>query len=120
MFNSVHKAFHEIAPSVLSFQQAPRCGAAASRRNDRLAATVFDLFDELVAVVAFVRDYVIRFMIGQQARSLADIVLLPWCKDQFDGTALRIYSRVDLGAETAARPAERLVVPVFLMAPAAC
>jgi hypothetical protein len=44
---------------------------------------------------------------------------LSWRKHQFHGIAQRIDERVNFGAQSAARPADRLRA-VFLRAPALC
>jgi hypothetical protein len=44
---------------------------------------------------------------------------LAWRKHQLDGIAQDIDERVNFGAQSAARPADRLIA-VFLRAPALC
>ena len=84
MFDSAHKAFRVIATPIQPFQQASRCDASASRRNDGRAAALFDMPDEFVAVISHVRNDIRWFVIGQEARGLADIVFLSRSNGQFE------------------------------------
>ncbi len=84
MFDSAHKAFHVIVTPILLFQQASRCGVSASRRNDGRAAALFDMLDEFVAIISLVRNGIPRFVIGQAARGLANIVFLSRSNGQFE------------------------------------
>ena len=120
MFDAVDKAFDLVAAAVLSAQQASRDGASGPRRDHGGAAAVADLLDELVAVVPFVRDQVARFVIRQQPHRLSHIVRLSGRHGQFDRTPLGLNGQVQLGAESATRPTEGLVLAPFFLAPAAC
>jgi len=92
--------------------------AVALGRNDRLAALVADRLQHLVAVVALVGDHLVRRESFQQRPGLSDVVRLAGREQKLHRVAESIAGRVNLRAESAARPAE-LLRPVFFRAPAA-
>src|SRR5262249_54141090 len=81
-------------------------------------------FQERIAVVSFVRDHRLGFVISQQFLCLVDVCRLAGCQLQLDGVAQGIETPVDLGGKSATAAAESLLVlataaiPLFL-APAA-
>jgi hypothetical protein len=83
-----------IVTPILLFQQASRCGASASRRYDGRAAALFDMPDEFVATISLVRNGIPRFVIGQAARGLANIVFLSRSNGQFEWAALVVDRQV--------------------------
>ncbi len=94
MLDAVYEAFDLVAAAVLSAQQASRDCASRPRGDHRRAAAAFDLADERVAVVPFVRDQVMGIVFGQQAGSLGHVVGLSRREAQFDWTPRRFHGDV--------------------------
>src|SRR5450759_2706886 len=74
-----------------------------------------------IAIVRLVEDVRIRLMPLDQRLGLRNVGLLARCQDELDRVAQGVDEDVDLGAESAPRTAQRLIVvyPLF-SAPAAC
>ncbi len=92
--------------------------AVALGGNDGLAPLIVDHPQHLVAVVALVGDDLLRRQSFQQWCRLSDVVRLSWCQQKFDGVTESVAGRMNLRAESAARPTE-LLASTFLRAPAA-
>ena len=92
--------------------------AVASGRNDRLASLIVDHLQHLVAIVALIGDHLFRRESLQQRRGLSDVVCLAGREQELYRVAESIAGRVNLRAESAARPA-KLLRAVFFRAPAA-
>ena len=93
----------------------------AAGRHDGIATLIDDLPIEPIGVVGLVGEDVVGGDAVDQVAGGGHVVLLAWPKQNADRQAQRIYADVDLGAETAARPAKRLGVrsPLLRRAPAA-
>ena len=76
-------------------------------------------FDEGIGVVGLVGDQSRRIGVLEQGLCASKIVSLAWRKHQLDGIAQGIDERVNFGAQSATRSADRLLA-VFLCAPALC
>ena len=75
--------------------------------------------DEGVSVVCLVTKQSRWVGIGEQCLCANEIIGLSGRKHQLDGIAQRIDERVNFGAQSAARPTDRLRA-VFFRAPALC
>lgn len=120
MLDTIDKAFDSISAAVLPAQQASRDRASGPRWDHGRAAPFANLRDEVVAVVAFIRDQVAGIMVAQQTGSLGHVMVLSGRNDQFDRSPRCLDGDVQLGSESAARAAEGLVLAPFFLAPAAC
>lgn len=101
-----------IAMSVVSAWRPP----VGARRNNRFSGHGFNVLNQGVAIIAFVREYSLsvgRFI--QQLNGLSNVGLLRTGQCE----AERIDDGVNLGAESAARAAQSLRA-MFFWAPAAC
>lgn len=120
MLDAVHEAFHVIAAAVLFPQEPSRDGSTGPRGDHGDAAVGSDFGEELVAVIPFVGDQIMGIVFGQQVGRLGHVMSLSRRENQFDRSPRRLDGDVQLGAETAARTAEGLIVIPFFLAPAAC
>lgn len=88
-------------------------------RNHSLRSQIGDRLENAVGIVGFVGGYGIRINAGQQVRSLRHIVSLACGQRESRQVAQSFDQRMNLGGQSAARVAERLIT-VFFGAPAAC
>ena len=76
VFQRVHASFGQIAASILLLKQGAFHPAAALAGDDRCASAAFDVPDELLAVISFVRDDVFGFVVRQQGSRLTNVMNL--------------------------------------------
>lgn len=76
--------------------------------------------NEGIAVVALVRYDRLRFERLNQRRPLRDVIDISCGQNASHRITQSIYAGVNLGGQTAARAADRLIAIVFLGAPDAC
>lgn len=96
-----------------------------SRRDDRLGrfsflpARLFNVLDERLAVVAFVRNHRLKLQAFQQNRSLGHVRRLPRRQSNPDGISQGIDRDVGFGAKSPAASSKgfSVLTPFF---PAAC
>jgi len=95
--------------------------AAATGRDDRVAALFDDFVVEAFGVIGLVGNDVFGGKPIDQIAGADHVVLLARTKDQADWQAEGVDADMELGPEAAARTAKRLGVlsPLFLGAPAA-
>ena len=76
----------------------------------------------MIGVIALVADRSFRIEATDKLMCEGDVVTLPRRTDQAKRIAERVTGGVDLGAQTASRPAQALGIrpPFSLRAPAAC
>src|SRR4029077_3206044 len=117
MLDSVHKPLRQVPSAILLLEQGSLLRSAFQARNDGCTSPSLDGCDDLVAVVLFVGDNVLGFVIRQQGCRLLTVVDLTRCHNQFDWAAFRVHRQVDLRAEPSARATETFATPPF---PAAC
>lgn len=120
LLEPVEKALDEVARLVAMPVDRAWTQSVAARGNDGLGATRFDDVDQCIAVVAFVGDDRFGGDVLNQGGALAHIGRLAAGQDQAQRIAQCVNAGVDLGAQPAARAADRLIASVFLAAPAAC
>ena len=96
-------------------------GSVIARRDDRHTSAGLDEGNEGVAIISSVSNDVVTSQVGQQRFGLGDV--MPLTRRELDDqrVAQSIYQEVNLGAESAPAPSERLglLSAVFLAAPAA-
>lgn len=78
------------------------------------------LDDTFVGVVGLVGDQRIGFEFGQEFIGTDEIMGLAAGQTKSSWITERIDPRMDLGAQSAARPPDRLVLAIFFWAPALC
>jgi len=78
------------------------------------------LDDPLVGVERLIGDQHLGLHVRQQVVGTDQVVSLTAGQVEADWIAERIDHRMDLGAQSAARAADRLVLAVFFWAPALC
>ena len=90
--------------------------------DDDPGSHCIDAVDEMVSVVAFVGDRGVGLETVDKIMRKRDVVTLARTGQQPHRVAERIASGVDLGAQSAARPAQALGIrpPFERRAPAAC
>ena len=115
----VEEALHEIALAVESEVARRRDRATGMGRNDRSDLPVSEGFDEGIRVIGLVTDQSRWIEILEQGFCTSEVAGLAWRKHQRDGIAQGIDERVNFGAQSATRSADRLLA-VFLSAPALC
>lgn len=76
--------------------------------------------NQLVRIVALVRNHGLRFVLAQQFFRSRHIVFLSRAEAEFQRLALGIYCQVQLATESATAAAERFIRRVFFWEPAAC
>jgi len=92
----------------------------ATGRNIGLSTTRLDGCYQFITVVAFVGCNCGSLDPGDQCGTLSHIGDLSAGQNQTKGISQSIDAGVDLGAQPASRPADRLIATVFLAAPAEC
>ena len=115
----IEEALDEVAFAVEGEIAGQWDRTAGMGRNDRGDLPVREGFEHSIGVIGLVANEGLRIGILKQRLRTSEIVGLPWRKHQLHGIAQRIDERVDFGAQSAARPADRLLT-VFLRAPALC
>ena len=115
----VEEALDEVALAIEGEVARQWNRAAGMGRNDRSDLPVGEGFDEGISVIGLVTDQSRWIGILEQGLCTSEVAGLAWRKHQLDGIAQGIDERVNLGAQSAARSADRLLA-VFLRAPALC
>ena len=115
----VEEALDEVAFAIESEVARQRDRAAGMGRNDRSDLSVGEGLDEGIGVIGLVTDQSRWIGILEQGRCTSEVAGLAWRKHQLDGIAQGIDERVNFGAQSATRSADRLLA-VFLRAPALC
>ena len=115
----VEEALNEVALAIEGKIAWQWNGAAGMGRNDRSDLPVGEGFDEGISVIGLVTDQSRWIGILEQGLGTSEVAGLTWRKHQLDGIAQGIDERVNFGAQSAARSADRLLA-VFLRAPALC
>ena len=115
----VEEALDEVALAIEGEVARQRDRAARMGRNDRNDLPVGEGFDEGISVIGLVTDQSRWIGIRKQRRCTSEVAGLAWRKHQLDGIAQGIDERVNFGAQSAARSADRLLA-VFFLAPALC
>jgi hypothetical protein len=106
-----------IKRSVILARRAP----VGSRRDHRgLAGGCQRLNDARVGIERLVGDQRIGLDRGQQVVGPDQVVCLAAGQEEADRVAQRVDQGVDLGAQSAARVSDRLVLTVFFWAPPLC
>src|SRR6185369_8753429 len=85
-------------------------GAVAPWRNDWLGAAFLNVGDKRVAVVGLVGNDLLGLAVGDQCRSLGNIMILSRREDDGDRLSQAIAGHVQLGAEATARTPQGLVL----------
>jgi len=86
----------------------------------RLAGSGQQHDDPFIGVEGFVTDQHIGLHVRQQMIGADQIMRLTAGEEEVDGVAQRIDQGMDLGAQSAARATDRLVLADFFWAPALC
>ena len=118
LFELREQTFDVIAFPIQLFVVRSLNFAVALGRNDHLAALIMNDLKHLVTVVALVGDHLFRRQSLQQCCGLGDVVCLTGRQPKLYRVAETVAGRMDLRAESAARPTE-LLIPAFFRAPAA-
>ena len=119
MLEFAEEALDQIALAIEGKIAGQRRGATGVRRNHRGDLPVGQEFDESVGVIRLVANQSRGIGIGEQWLGAGEIVGLSWREHQLDGIAQCIDERVNFGAQSTARSADRLFA-VFFRAPALC
>lgn len=88
--------------------------------DDRLSGGEEGIDDPLIGIEPLVGDQRIGLHVGQQMVGADQVVDLTASQEEADGVAEGIHQGMDLGAQSTARAADRLVLPGFFWAPALC
>jgi hypothetical protein len=115
----VEEALDEVALAIKGEVAWQRNCAAGMGRNDRRDLPFGQGFDEGIGIIGLVTDQSRWIGVLEQGLCTSEVAGLAWRKHQRDGIAQGIDERVNLGAQSAARSADRLLA-VFLGAPALC
>ena len=119
MLEFVEEYLDEIALAIKGEVARQRDRTARMGRNDRSDLPVGEGFDEGVSVIGLVADQSRRIGLLEQGLCTSAVTGLARRKHQLDGIAQGIDERVNFGAQSAARSADRLLA-VFLRPPALC
>ena len=121
MLELVDATFDQVALLVLLLVIRARLGSVLARRDDCYRPADFDEGNEGIAVIPSVGNDIVAGQVGQQRLGLGDVMALTRREPDDQRVAQGIYQDVNLGAETAPAPSERLglLSAVFLVAPAA-
>lgn len=117
----VDATLDQMALFVLFLVILARLGSVLARRDDRHTPAGFDEGNEGVAVIPSVGNDVVAGQVAQQRFGLGDVMSLTRREPDNQRVAQGIYHDVNLGAESAPAPSERLgrLSTVFWAAPAA-
>ena len=115
----VEEALDEIALAIEGEVARHRRCPAGMRRNHWSDLPPGEEIDEAIGVIGLVADQGRRVVLCEQRLGANKIVGLSWREHQLHGIAQSIDERVNFGAQSAARAADRLRA-VFFAAPALC
>ena len=115
----VKEALDQVALAIEGEVARQRDRAAGMGRNDRSDLPRGEGFDEGIGVVGLVTNQSCWIGILEQGLCISKVSGLAWRKHQLDRIAQGIDERVNFGAQSTTRSADRLVA-VFLRAPALC
>lgn len=104
----------------LSVIPARRCPVGSWRDHRGLAGGRQRLTHARVGIECLVGDQRVGLYCGQQVVGPLQVVCLAAGQEEADRVAQRIDQGVDLGAQSAARASDRLVLTSFFWAPALC
>ncbi len=119
MLELVEVALDEVALAVDAPADRAMDAALAGRRNVGLGAAPADEIEQGVGVIAAVGDDVAALEAGEQMRSGLEIVGLSGGQHQTHRQAALVDEGVDLGAQSATRAADGVILAPFFP-PAAC
>lgn len=115
----VEVAFDEVSLAVDAAADRTLNEPAPRRWNVGLCAARADEIEQGVGVVAAVGDHVAAFQPGEQLRSGIEIVGLSGRQNEAHRQAVLINEGIDLGAQSATRTADGVILAPFFP-PAAC
>ena len=120
MFEFVEEALDQVALFIEGGIEASpgRCGSAP--RYDGDGAGCGDSLDRALPVIALVGKDEAGLDAGEQRLDLGDVVALAAGEEDPDRQAKRVGGDMDLGAQAALRPAERVSFSPLFDAPALC
>ena len=104
----VDATLDQMALLVLLLVILARLGSVIARRDDRHTPAGFDEGNEGVAVIPAVGNDVVASQVAQQCFGLGDVMSLTGCELDDQRVAQGIYQDVNLGAESAPAPSQRL------------
>ena len=119
LLDAAEEAFDQVAIAIQMPIERARIASIGSRRNHGLPALRADRGDEGIRVLALVGDDGAAGKPLDQRRGLIDIGKLARRQDDPQRVAQGIDRHMQLGAQPAARAADRLCA-VFFLAPALC
>lgn len=117
---AIEETLNKLPGFVVMPVDVPLGFSVAAWRDIGLSALSLDGFNQVVAVIASVGRDPIGLDVGNQGRPFGHISHLPAGEDQANWVAQGKDAGVNLGGQSALRPADRLITAVFLGAPAAC
>src|SRR6202022_1873931 len=119
VLEQIEEALDQIAFTVECEVALPLDVSVGLGRNNRSDSTLGESFHERIGVISFVGNQGLWVGVLDQRFRASKIMILAWCKHQFDGIAHSVDERMNLGRQSAARSADRLRA-VFFRAPALC
>src|ERR1700730_4134201 len=119
VLEQIEEALDQIAFTIECEVPLPLDVSVGLGRNDRSDSTLGESFDERIGVISFVANQGLWVGVLDQRFRASKIMILAWCKHQFDRIAQSVDKRMYLGRQSAARSADRLRA-VFFRAPALC
>ena len=119
MLEQIEEALDQIALTIECVVAFPLDVSVDLGRNNRSDSTLGESFHERIGVISFVANQGLRVSVLDQRFRASEIMILAGCKHQFDGVAQGVDERMNLGRQSTARPADRLLA-VFFRAPALC
>ena len=121
MLDFVHKTFDQMPFTIAPGIVVSRLLTVGSGWNNRLGATVENKIDEVIGIIAPIRQDILANKVTHQRNGLGDVMALSSRQAQTQRIAQRVYAGVDFGAETAPRTSKPLsgLSSSFFAAPAA-
>src|SRR5260370_9213966 len=117
VFDFVEEALDEIALAIEHEIAIALRLAVGFWRDHRSDGSLIECVDQRIGVVSLVADERPWIDIFEQRSRASQVMFLPWRQHQVTGITQRIDERVDFGAHSSARLADRLPA-VFFRAPA--
>ena len=120
MLDFIDEPLDQVALRIELSVIADRLRSSAARGNNRLSLGLCNSSTKEIRVVALVGEQAIKSKAADQLLCVADIMRLARAQNEAHRVPECVHADVDLGAQAAARTADRRIFAAPFFAPAAC